>query len=139
MEAALEGSVQDLCMQGNLQQNRDSFALIELLLKHTGFEHCILSTSGAMANENALKLIFQKRAPAYRILTFERCFMGRTLALSQITDKPLFREGLPLNLFVDYIPFYDWRDPKVSTERAVASLHKCLLRYPKTMPACVLN
>lgn len=136
MEAALEGSVQDLCMQGNLQQNRDSFALIELLLKHTGFEHCILSTSGAMANENALKLIFQKRAPAYRILTFERCFMGRTLALSQITDKPLFREGLPLNLFVDYIPFYDWRDPKVSTERAVASLHKCLLRYPKNY-ACM--
>ncbi len=132
IEASIDGSVQDLSMQGNLQQNRDSYELMDLLVKHSGFEHCILTTSGAMANENALKMIFQKRAPASRILAFERCFMGRTLSLSQITDKPQFREGLPMQLHVDYIPFYDWRDPKGSMERAVSVLKSTLARYPKS-------
>ena len=128
--SSLDAGVQDICMQGNLQQNRDAYNLIDILIKQSGMDHCILSTSGAMANENALKLIFQKRAPAYRVLAFEKCFMGRTLALSQITDKPDFRQGLPHTLNVDYIPFYDWRDPKGSTERAVAILQACLRRYP---------
>jgi len=83
-----------------------------------------------MANENALKIIYQKKAPAYRILAFERCFMGRTLTLTQVTDKPQFREGMPSNFYVDYIPFYDWRDPKGSTEQAVICLEKHLNRYP---------
>lgn len=132
IEASLEGSIQDIAIQGHLQQNRDSVTLMQLLLKYSGFDHGILTTSGAMANENALKLIFQKQTPANRILAFEKCFMGRTLSLSQITDKPQFREGLPLNLAVDYLPFYDWRDPKGSTDRTIALLHKYLMRYSKS-------
>ena len=128
--SGIDAGIQDICMQGNLQQNRDSYALVELLIKHSGMDHCILSTSGAMANENALKLIFQKKSPAYRVLAFEKCFMGRTLALSQLTDKADFRQGLPHTLNVDYIPYYDWRYPKESTERAVAALHGYLKRYP---------
>jgi 4-aminobutyrate aminotransferase-like enzyme len=83
-----------------------------------------------MANENALKIIFQKKAPAYRILAFEGCFIGRSLALSQVSDRPHFREGLPINFHVDYVPFYDWRDPKGSQERALACLRQHLARYP---------
>lgn len=128
--ACIDASVQDLCMQGNLQQNRDTYTLIDLLIQSSGLDHCILTSSGAMANENALKIIFQNKAPSYRLLAFEKCFMGRTLALSQITDKPDFRSGLPPTLNVDYIPFYDWRDPKGSTERALAALKSCLNRYP---------
>src|SRR5262249_44344254 len=110
--------------------NRDGFELIELLVKHSGLDHCILTTSGAMANENALKLIFQKKTPAHRILAFERCFAGRTIALSQITDKPAFREGLPTNLHIDYIPFYDWRNPDQSCERSLRALQTHINRYP---------
>ena len=52
--------------------------------------HGFLTSSGAMANENALKAIFQKQHPAHRLLAFEHCFAGRTLALSQVTDKAAF-------------------------------------------------
>ncbi len=129
-EASLDASIQDISMQGNLQQNRDAYHFIQLLTRYSGMDHCILTTSGAMANENGLKLVFQKKSPAHRLLAFEKCFMGRTLALSQITDKPDFRQGLPPLMHVDYIPFYDWRDPKGSTDRAVRTLENFLQRYP---------
>jgi len=50
---------------------------------------------GAIANENALKIVLQKHAPADTIVAFERNFAGRTLALAEITDKAAYREGLP--------------------------------------------
>lgn len=137
IEASLDAALQDISMQGHLQQNRDTFLLSELLIKNSGLDHCFLTTSGAMANENALKLVFHKQAPAQRILAFERCFVGRTLTLAQITDKPAFRKGLPHTLHIDYVPFYDWRDPMGSTERALALLEKYLHRHPKGY-ACML-
>jgi len=128
--AAIDASIQDIVIEGHLQQNLDAFELTEKLIEASGLDHCILTSSGAMANENALKLVFQKKAPAHRLIAFERCFMGRTLSLSQITDKPAFRHGLPHNLHVDYVPFYDWQEPKKSTERALGILNKFLCRYP---------
>ncbi|MCH9610505.1 MAG: Acetylornithine/succinyldiaminopimelate aminotransferase [Chlamydiales bacterium] len=130
IEASLDAALQNIPMQGNLMQNRDSVALCELILKASGMAHCLLTTSGAMANENALKLLFQKKAPAHRILAFEGCFMGRTLALSSITDKPHYREGLPAHLHVDYIPFYDWKKPQKSVRRALKTLEIFLSRHP---------
>jgi 4-aminobutyrate aminotransferase-like enzyme len=131
INASLEAAVEDIVIQGNLQQNHSSYELIELLIKESRLPHCFLTSSGAMANENALKLAFQKKFPAHRILAFERCFIGRTLVLSQITDKAAYREGLPHLIPVDYLPFYDWRDPKESTERAVAALDTFLARHPR--------
>jgi 4-aminobutyrate aminotransferase-like enzyme len=84
-----------------------------------------------MANENALKMAFQKKHPASRILSFDRCFMGRSLICTQITDKPAFRDGLPLNIFVDYVPFFDPERPEESTEAALATIKKHISRYPK--------
>jgi 4-aminobutyrate aminotransferase-like enzyme len=66
----------DTVMQGHLQQNGDSVSLSKLLVEVSGLDHCFLTTSGAMANENALKIILQKKSPAYRILAFSKCFMG---------------------------------------------------------------
>ncbi|MFZ0564899.1 MAG: aminotransferase class III-fold pyridoxal phosphate-dependent enzyme [Chlamydiales bacterium] len=130
ISAAIDAAIQDIAVEGNLQQNVDGFKLTEKLIEASGLDHCFLTNSGAMANENALKLIFQKKAPAHRLLAFDRCFMGRTLALSQITDRPAFREGLPHNILVDYVPFYNWQQPKKSTESAIAALEKLLKRYP---------
>lgn len=131
ISASVDAAISDTVMQGHLQQNSDSLELSELLLKASGMNHCFLSTSGVMANENALKIAFQKRFPATRVLTFDRCFAGRTLAISQITDKPAFRDGLPSNILVDYIPFYEPEDPEGSTSRAVAALKKLIARHPK--------
>ena len=135
VEAALDAALSDTIMQGNLQQNVESVELTRTLLNGVNrhgarMAHCFLSTSGAMANENALKIIFQKHHPADRILAFEGCFMGRTLTLSQVTDKPSYRDGLPSNIFVDYVPFYDPARPEESTRSAVDSLKRYLTRYP---------
>lgn len=131
LDASIDAAISNTVMQGHLQQNVDSLELSEQFTKVSGLPHCFLTTSGAMANENALKLAFQKNFPAHRILAFEHCFAGRTLATSQITDKPSFREALPLNIFVDYIPFYDQARPKESTALAVETLKKHIERYPK--------
>lgn len=128
--AGVDAAIEDIVIQGNLQQNKSSLDFSKLLLEASKLDHCFLSSSGAMANENALKIAFQKRYPATRILAFERCFLGRTVMLSQVTDKPAFREGLPINFDVDYVPFYDHERPEESTENAVAVLKKHLARYP---------
>jgi len=93
VEAALDAALRDTVMQGNLQQNMESVELARTLLdaataSGAGLKHCFFSTSGAMANENALKIIFNKRAPADRLLALDGCFAGRTLGLSQVTDRP---------------------------------------------------
>jgi len=135
LAAGLDAALSDTVMQGNLQQNLESARLLDTLLTAaaaTGADlpHCFLSTSGAMANENALKIALQKKYPANRVLAFERCFMGRTLAMASITDKPGYRDGLPLALAVDYVPFFDAADPAGSTQRAVAVLKRHLARHP---------
>jgi acetylornithine aminotransferase len=67
--------------------------------------HGVLTTSGAMANENALKIAFQAAMPARRVFAFDHAFAGRTLALAQVTDKAAYREGLPPTITVDHVPF----------------------------------
>jgi len=129
--SSLDAALSDTIMQGHLQQNGDVVQLCELLIRASGMDHCFLTSSGAMANENALKIAFQKQFPANRILAFEHCFAGRTLALAQITDKPAFREGLPSNIIVDYIPFYDHQKPEESIYRSTQALKNHLARYPK--------
>ena len=135
VEASLESAMQDLVMQGHLIQNRDSYELMELLCKTSGFDHCFLSTSGAMANENALKIAFQKHPGRARLLAFENCFSGRTLVLNQLSDKPANRVDLPQNILVDYIPFFDHMQPEKSTETALKVLRQYLARYPNCYAA----
>jgi 4-aminobutyrate aminotransferase-like enzyme len=135
VEAGLDAAIRDTVIQGNLQQNVESVELSRMLIdtanrNGAALNHCFLTSSGAMANENALKLIFQKKQPANRILAFSGAFSGRTLAMSQITDKAAYRAGLPTVLAVDYVPFFDPADPDGSTRRALTVLHKHLERYP---------
>ncbi|MBX3418560.1 MAG: aminotransferase class III-fold pyridoxal phosphate-dependent enzyme [Pirellulaceae bacterium] len=133
--AGIDAAISDTVMQGNLQQDVASLEFCKLLVslaRESGaaLEHCFISSSGAMANENALKMAFQKNHPADRTIAFEHCFAGRTLVLSQLTDKAAYRQGLPPTLEVDYLPFFDEADPAGSTDRAVARLKEHLHRYP---------
>ena len=130
VESAIDAALQNIVMQGNLQQNQIVVQLMSQMVKASGLDHVFLTSSGAMAVENGLKIAFQHRFPANRILAFEGCFMGRTLALSQITDKSLYRDGLPDTINVDYIPFYDSKNPKESTQNALNTLSQYLQRYP---------
>lgn len=133
--AALEAALESTAMQGNLQQSRISAEFGRLLLdaanrKRRVLDHCFLTTSGAMANENACKLIFQRKQPANRLLAFAGGFAGRTLALSQVSDKPAYRVGLPDTIAVDYLPFYEADRPAASTAESLAVLRELLDRYP---------
>ncbi len=129
VSATFDAALADIAMQGNLQQNADSAKLCHHLVELSGLDHCFLSTSGVMACENGWKVLMQHRAPASRILAFEKCFMGRTLAMSQVTDKAAYREGLPTSLQVDYVPFYDAARPE-SLKESLQRLEQHLLRYP---------
>jgi 4-aminobutyrate aminotransferase-like enzyme len=131
LETAVVAAAADTVHQGHLFPGPEYLRLTKALLRHTGkrIRHAWLSVSGAIANENALKIILQKRAPADRIVVFERGFAGRTLALAELSDKPAFREGLPLRGNVLHVPFYDPDDPD-SAARTLAALDAHLARYP---------
>ncbi len=140
----LDAALGDTVMQGNLQQNAESAELVEGLvgLANRGgarLDHCFLTTSGAMANENALKLAFHQHRPADRLLAFSGAFAGRTLAMSQVTDNPAFRAGLPAALAVDYAPFFDPDDPAGSTDRCLDALRSHLARHPGKHAAMILE
>ena len=135
VEASVDAALQDTVMQGNLQQNAQGAVLAQEILSAANaggatLSHCFFSTSGAMANENALKIIFQKKFPADRVLAFEGCFTGRTLALSAITDREEYRQGLPATLSVDYLPFFDPTRPEESAKLSMDHLRRYLTRYP---------
>jgi len=143
-ERLLAAACSNTVMQGNLQQNCDSAELAEALLAlatraGAPLAHAFLCTSGAMANENAAKLAFAHHHPADRLLAFSGCFAGRTLAMSQVTDNPGYRTGLPTSLAVDYVPFFDPADATASTERTLASLEAHLRRYPGRHAAMIFE
>lgn len=135
IDAQINGAISNTVMNGHLQQNTDSAKLCEIFSVEAckyGAEvkNVFLTTSGAMANENAFKMIFQKRFPAARFFSFEKCFSGRTLGMAWVTDKAAYRQGLPKTIDVDYIPFYVAEDHKGSIERAVYAMKKAITRFP---------
>lgn len=144
LEAGVDAALANTVMQGNLQQNVESETLAARLLEGANrrgakLAHVFLTSSGAMANENALKVAFQKKPGSDRLLAFAHGFAGRTMVLSQVTDKPAYRQGLPETLSVDYVPFYDEARPKESTTAAVAALQDYLARYPGRHAAMIFE
>jgi len=139
IEESLLGSLDDTVKQGNLQTNFDAIEFGEVLLaqarKGSRLRHAYVATSGAMANENALKVCYQKHAPANRVIAFKDCFMGRSITMCQIGDTADYRQGVPLSTLVDYMPFYDEAQSKAMgatkyIDNAVWQLTQLLDRYP---------
>ncbi|HEY8122968.1 MAG TPA: aminotransferase class III-fold pyridoxal phosphate-dependent enzyme [Myxococcota bacterium] len=131
LETAVIAAARDVVFQGNLAPGLEQSKLSRLLLSHASprLAHAWLSVSGAMANENAIKMIWQKHHPAQFIVAFENSFAGRTTTMAEVTDKPSFREGLPLRGNVLYVPFFD---PRIEggTQRSLAALDTHIKRYP---------
>jgi 4-aminobutyrate aminotransferase-like enzyme len=139
IEESLLGSLDDTVKAGNLQSNFDAFEFGETLLtearKNSRLKYAYVATSGAMANENALKVCYQKHAPANRVIAFKDCFMGRSITMCQIGDTADYRQGVPLSTLVDYMPFFDQAQyDKMGAKRyidlAVWHLTQYLDRYP---------
>lgn len=111
VRTALEAATGDTVMQGHLLMNEDAIRFNEIIVEEasrgSNLAHAFLCNSGVMANENALKVCYQKHAPASRVIAFSHCFMGRTVTMCQIGDNAAGRQGIPLSTLVDYVPFYD--------------------------------
>lgn len=142
--AALDAALGDIIMQGAFHQNLETESVGRALLAcasrgGAALEHCFFATSGAMANENALKMALQKRAPASRLLAFQNCFAGRTLLLSQVTDSHGRGDGLPDVVPVDRVPFYDPARPRDSLEQALAALDGHLSTHPGAHAAMIFE
>jgi 4-aminobutyrate aminotransferase-like enzyme len=127
-------------MQGNLIFNREYHRLMKTLLANApaGMDNCWLSLSGADANENALKLIRQKRDGRAGIIAFHGCFHGRTSAMAEITDRPDYRVGQPRTFPVAYLPFYDRHDPD-SAAKSLAELRAIIRRDGERIAAFIVE
>ncbi|MBI4042614.1 MAG: aminotransferase class III-fold pyridoxal phosphate-dependent enzyme [Deltaproteobacteria bacterium] len=136
ISTSLDASAKDVVMQGNLLPNEEYYELLKILLEHAPkrMKYGWLSLSGSMANENAIKIIRQKKYPAYMIVTFDHAFAGRTSMMAEITDNPLNRVGLPVHGETLYVPFYDPSDPN-STAKSVSLLETFIRRYPGKIAA----
>lgn len=133
-EAALRAGVDDAVKHGNLQSNFEGYAFLERLIaearKGSRLKHGYIATSGAMANENALKVCLQKQhldrlmalkaspdataevllgkaSSQQRVIAFKDCFMGRSLTMANVGDNHAGREGLPGGIPADYMPYWD--------------------------------
>ncbi|MDP7070976.1 MAG: aminotransferase class III-fold pyridoxal phosphate-dependent enzyme [Phycisphaerales bacterium] len=136
MGVAAQAAVQDTVMQGNLQCNTEAVRFAERLraaARAGGADmgHCYPACSGAMANENALKVCMQARDGAPRVIAFQDNFIGRTVTLSHIGDSPGHREGVPQSIEVDLLPFWDPADPDGSSAEALDRLRSILAAHPE--------
>jgi acetylornithine/N-succinyldiaminopimelate aminotransferase len=140
LETAAHTAAATPVFQGHLLPGLEQLRLGRLLRRHAARRLCHVwfSISGAMANENALKLIWQKHAPADRIVVFEGAFAGRTTTLAELTDKPAFREGLPLRGIALQVPFFDPAVPD-SVARSLDQLDQHLVRHPGKIAAMLFE
>ena len=117
--AGVMASVKATTMQGTLMPGREYATVCRHLIKkaskvaHLGVEAqsricgAWLTTCGTMANELALKILRQKKFPAYKLISFKNCFAGRSSAMQELTDEPKYREGQPTFNQFAHIDFYD--------------------------------
>lgn len=131
LETAAVAAASDVVFQGHVLPGLEYDRLSERLLRLAGarLEHVWLSLSGSMANENALKIVLQRHAPADQIVAFEGAFHGRTLAMAELTDRPEYRDGLPQSGRVHRVPFFDPEDAH-SIQRSLDALDRILAEHP---------
>lgn len=141
LETAVKAALQDVAMQGNLHPNREYHGFLDTLIKHAPgkLTRGWLAPSGADANENALKIVRQKRPGTRIVVAFQNNFAGRTTTMAEITDSPGYRKGQPLRGEVLYIPFFDKKDPAGSTECADLALKQHLHRAGDQISALMLE
>ncbi|MEL6330270.1 MAG: aminotransferase class III-fold pyridoxal phosphate-dependent enzyme [Planctomycetota bacterium] len=147
VRASVTAGAESTAKHGNLMSSFEPYRFLEVILeqakKHSNLAEGFATTSGAVANESAVKIAYQKHAPASRVFAFKHCFMGRTVTMAQIGDSAAGREGIPLTTQVDYMPF--WNDDAVEAvggatkfiDHTVWKLQQVIDRYPK-MHACAI-
>jgi acetylornithine/N-succinyldiaminopimelate aminotransferase len=82
--------------------NAPALGLAQALTRASGLDRAFFASSGAEANEGAIKLARKfgrlHRGGAHEIITFAHSFHGRTLATMSASGKPGFEQLFPPNL-----------------------------------------
>jgi predicted acetylornithine/succinylornithine family transaminase len=113
---------------GTLMQTSNQFftvpqvQLAKLLVEQSGLDRVFLCNSGAEANEGAIKLARKygkaKKSGAYKIISANNSFHGRTLAAVTATGNPHYQEPFtPLPEGFVHVPFNDIEALKLATDR----------------------
>jgi acetylornithine/N-succinyldiaminopimelate aminotransferase len=101
--------------------------LAELLIQHSKYKRVFFCTSGAEANEGAIKLCrkWSKRVGKKMIFGMTNGFSGRTMGALSLMDRPHYREDYePFLPDFDHIEFNDVDDlqQKISADTAAVFL-----------------
>lgn len=131
IKAALEAACLDSMMVGNLQSYDAPFRLTQALLdavSNSRLRHFWFSGSGSLANDIALKILWQKKAPKYKVIALQKAFAGRSVATQDITANPSFREGMPQLIDVHHVPGWDQQEPENSLHKTIKAMDQVFQR-----------
>ncbi len=126
IKAHLEAATTDAVMCGNLLPYELAKQATESLMatvKSSKLKNFWFAGSGSFANDTALKIIWQKSAPKYKLLAFEKAFAGRSIATQNITFNEAYREGMPQSLEVTHVPHFDYNNPDGATDKTLMALN----------------
>jgi predicted acetylornithine/succinylornithine family transaminase len=109
---AVQQQAARLIQTSNLIYTLPQIELAEFLVARSGFDRVFFCNSGAEANEAALKLARKwgkrDRSGAYRVITTENSFHGRTLATIAATGTEAYRKPFePMPEGYDFVRFND--------------------------------
>ncbi len=142
VKAHLETACSDVVMCGNLLTYQEPHALTKKVLeqvKKSRLKHFWYAMSGSCANDTALKIIWQKKAPNYKILALDKAFAGRTVATQDITYNASYREGMPKSVHVEHVPNYDYKNPNAALEKTIKGLEEAWAKAPGEYCALMLE
>jgi 4-aminobutyrate aminotransferase-like enzyme len=138
VKSILEAATSDTLMCGNLMPYQESSELSEIMVKSVSksrLKHFWFTCSGSMANDTALKLIWQKKFPAKKIIAFKNNFAGRSVATQEITENPDYRQDMPQYLDVEFAPHFDQKNPKDSLSKTLSELENIWNKSPGSYAA----
>lgn len=142
IKANLEAATSDTMMTGNLLSYQEPYELSKVLLdtvKKSRLKHFWFSCSGSFANDTALKILWQKKAPNYRLIAFQKSFAGRSIAMQDVTYNSSYREGMPSSIQVDHVPHFNYKDPENALKQTLESLDKLIEENGNTYCALTIE
>ncbi|MFN0072083.1 MAG: aspartate aminotransferase family protein [Chloroflexota bacterium] len=112
MIEALTKQAKTLLLASNQVYTVPQLELADLLVKHSPMDRVFIGNSGAEANEGAVKLArkYGKKVlnGAYKVVSMDHSFHGRTLSMVAATGKPAYQKDFtPLPEGFQNIPFND--------------------------------
>ena len=124
---AVSTQAQQLIHTSNLYYSEPQIALARLLVEHSFPSRVFFTNSGAEANEAAIKIARKwgklHRDGAFRIITAERSFHGRTLTTVTATGQPKYQAPFtPLPEGFDHVPYGDLEAIKQATGPETAAV-----------------